>query len=159
MAMYSTFQSQADRPDLLEAVLEAQSRAGRYGTAAELELSARKLADVAQTGEFDVLFGASAVADHLVGACVVLASGRLSVFDPHRAGVPRLLLVDAACAGPLSLARSAALVRRLGVRQVGAAVFDATFSVRSIDGIDELWFMDVATHDRLVLEPPAALTA
>lgn len=159
MAMFSASELPADRPELLEAVLVAQHRAGRYGTAAELELSARKLADVARSGGFHVLFGASPVADRLVGACVALASGRLEAFDPHRGGMSKVLLVDAACAGPLSLTRAATLARRLGVHQVGAAVFDATFSAGSIGGVDELFFVDVATQDGVAREPSAAFSA
>ena len=109
-------------PSVLELVLAAQGHSSALRNRAGLSVVARTLVQFARNHGHSRLLAASATAERLVGAALMLEEG-LELVDfnlPLRH--PQLLIVEVAVAGALSAERAARRARTLGAASVDAVV-------------------------------------
>jgi hypothetical protein len=103
----------------LEAVLDAQASAARLLSATTIKSSAEALVNYARTVGSPMLVPASAMADRLVGAALLLSDGQLRASDDGSTPAGEdVLLVEAVAAQTTGLASQRARLLALGANSV-----------------------------------------
>jgi len=151
--------SQAPRPSLLKAVLEAQQSSAKLLAGERIADSARLLVDFAAGCGSPVLSPTSPMAARLVGAALVLGQGAVRATDESTVPVgEHLLLVEAVAVGGAGLLSARERMLRLGATSVGRgrrrSSSDAPCSASASGGSTRLSrLLTAATGDDVPLQP------